>query len=489
MDKRFDRLPVLMRNAIITLKQMHNTPDALAMPAVLGVANLAAIPHYRINTQLFGNIPLSLFILCMVPTGMRKTTNYREVGVGIERFEQARETLMDDDQTRFSIEDAIYKKLLKTYEKEMMDIQTGLTVQTPGMRQPVKPVRPRPVETYTYRLSKATLNGVLDQLRTQPFLGLFSSEAGEMFNSHAFQGGRNDISKSIEMTAGLTNMWDGNELVRQTGQTDSNLRLRNRAVNMMFFLQEGTVRAVLNNPLFSEQGFVHRLLITQAESQPDAGITDVEEYFRQRELQKQSLEPFHERIQDIISGSIRRLEDRPFELDPMILEMTRRAREIMVEYRNQNRNRAREDLQHYAGFAERLTEQMLRIAGTLAVFDQRGQIDDNSMLAACDLMDYFCEQRRNLEVGITSRNPDLVSAAEKLLNWMQQKSFTGTKTEIRRYVRWFRDLTVDEQDKILEDLLLTEEIVIREMVSKNGKMLRHFSPADPELATPSQTTE
>jgi (2Fe-2S) ferredoxin len=376
---------------------------------------------------------------------------------------------MDDDQTRFSIEDAIYKKLLKTYEKEMMDLQTGLTVQTPGMRAPVKPTRPRPVETYTYRLSKATLNGVLDQLRTQPFLGLFSSEAGEMFNGHAFQGGRNDISKSIEMTTGLTNMWDGNELVRQTGQTESNLRLRNRAVNMMFFLQEATVRDVLSNKMFSEQGFVHRLLITQAESQPDPQITDIDEYFRQRQLQKQSLEPFHERILDIISTPLRTVEDRIFELDPLILEMTASARNILVDYRNRNRNRAREDLERYAGFAERLTEQMLRIAGTLAVFDLKTVIDDASMLAAGDLMDYFCEQRLNLEVGVTSRNPDLVSGAEKLLHWMQQRSFTGTRREIRNYVRWFKALSAEEADRILEELVLDGAVVMEERTNAKGR--------------------
>ena len=42
MDKRFELLPELMKAAISCLQQLHNTPDALAMPAVLGVANLAA---------------------------------------------------------------------------------------------------------------------------------------------------------------------------------------------------------------------------------------------------------------------------------------------------------------------------------------------------------------------------------------------------------------------------------------------------------------
>jgi hypothetical protein len=204
----------------------------------------------------------------------------------------------------------------------------------------------------------------------------------------------------------------------------------------------------------------------------------VDEYFRQRQLQKQSLEPFHERILDIISSPLRTVEDRIFELDPLILEMTASAREILVDYRNRNRNRAREDFERYAGFAERLTEQMLRIAGTLAVFEQRSAIDDDSMLAACDLMDYFCEQRLNLEVGVTSRNPDLVSGAEKLLHWMQQRSFTGSKNEIRKYVRWFRSLSLEEADRILEELVLDGQLILEERTTAKGRQCVVYRMAD-----------
>lgn len=480
MDKRFDRLPPLMRQAIQTLKDLHNTPDALAMPAVLGMVNLAVMPHNRIESILFGEIPISLYILCMLPTGMRKTTNYNEVSVGIERFEKRMWENLKDEPVRVKIDTSMFIKALKKYEKDLDSYADAVQVPGNPVLAPVPPAEVRPRETANYRLKTATLNGIMDQLRGQAFVGLFSAEAGEMFNSHSFQGGRGDQSRSIQMSAALTSMWDGTVIERQTGIQDNNVRLHNRAVNMMFFLQEETIRDFLNNPIYSSQGFVHRMLITQADRSHNPPVDLTDAGMQQIASVRAQLDPFHDHIEHLISAHMHLLPDRPFELDRHVIHISPEAREVFELYINANDSRATGDLHNWAGFAERLYEHALRIAGTLAAFEQKVTVDQNCALAAVDLMDYFTEQRLNLTLGISTRNPHQATATQRLLEWMRQRTFVGTTRELGQRVKWFKDLTREERDAVLEELVRDGLIHVASVMAKNGREKTVYSVAKPE---------
>jgi hypothetical protein len=459
MDKRFELLPDLMKTAINTLQQLHNTPDSLAMPAVLGVANLAAMPHYRINSIKFGNIPISLYILCMLPTGMRKSTNYKEVSVGIEEFEELQWDRLKNETLRHALDTKVYDNAVKRYTKDREDNSVFGIVPVPD---PVLPI-----ETCEYRLKKATLNGIIDQLRSQPFVGLFSDEAGEFFNSHSFQGGRDAQSKSIEMSAALTSMWDGSVVTRQTGK--DSIRLSNRAVNMMFFLQEETVREFINNPVFSAQGFVHRILVTQSGSVPKLSLDLSDEAMARDDVIRSQLTPFHARIRDIIGRPLQLRADRAFELEPQVLQMTSGARTIFAHFHNQRLDSVDQELRNWAGFGERLLEHALRIAGTLAAFEDAGIVTEQHAACAMDLMDFFIEQRINLQLGITSRNMTQTLGVERLASWMQDRKFVGTRNDIRKSVRWFAHLTEDEKDQLLEDLVRSDKVSIETTVAANHK--------------------
>lgn len=459
MDKRFELLPDLMKDAIRCLQQLHNTPDALAMPAVLGIANLAAMPHYKIDTIKFGIKPIGLYILCMLPTGMRKSTNYNEVSVGIERFEQRQWDRLKNEVLRYELDEKAFKKACAKYIKDQEDNGTFGTVLLPD------PVRP--IETAEYRLKKATLNGIIDQLKSQPFVGLFSDEAGEFFNSHSFQGGRDAQSKSIEMSAALTTMWDGGIITRQTGMDST--KLSNRAVNMMFFLQEETVRDFINNPVFSAQGFVHRILVTQSGAVAKMPLDLSDEAIAQDNQIRSQLEPFHSRIDTIISQRLQMREDRAFELQPKILRLNDQARMIFAHFYNERLESVDNELRNWSGFGERLLEHALRIAGTLAAFDGVNTVTEQHAACAMDLMDYFIEQRINLQLGITSRNMTQTLGVERLAGWMQDKRFVGTRRELSRRVRWFAGLTESEKDQLLEDLVRSEQVEVDVTESANHK--------------------
>jgi len=308
---------------------------------------------------------------------------------------------------------------------------------------------------------------------------LFSAEAGEMFNSHSFQGGR-DQSRSIEMSAALTSMWDGTVIERQTGIQENNVRLHNRAVNMMFFLQEETIRDFLNNPMYSSQGFVHRILITQAERTEDPEVDMSDAGMQQLARLRAQLDPFHAHIEHLISNTLHLQPDRHFELNRHTIAISEEAAEVFEHYINSNRHRSHGDLHNWAGFGERLYEHALRIAGTLTAFELRNTVDQNSALAAVDLMDYFVEQRLNLELGISTRNPVQATATARLWDWMVQRQWAGTKRELGQYVRWFGHLTRDERDSILEELVRDGLVHAESVVARNGREKIVYSVATQE---------
>jgi hypothetical protein len=227
--------------------------------------------------------------------------------------------------------------------------------------------------------------------------------------------------------------------------------------------------------MFSAQGFVHRILIAQSDwvENPDVDLT-VAGQQRQTALRDQ-LEPFHQRIEHLISQPLRTRPDRPFELDRATLTLTQAAADQVQRYYNANKNRAREDLQHWAGFAERLLEHLLRIAGTVAAFEQATQIGADHVRAAEDLMDFFVEQRRNIELGVTSRDQQRVLSVNRLVQWIEEKAWSGTRAQLSKHVRWFRDMSETEKDQMLEDAVVSGRLQVEIQTSTTHPDVHRYS--------------
>ena len=459
MDKRFDRLPEDMKIAIAVLKELHHVPDSMAMPVVLGVANLAAQAHYDVDSAKYGVKPISLFLVAMAATGARKTTIFNELMPGIERFIKEKRELVKNERFTFEIEQAIYDKEKKKYLKDREENGMFGTVALP--------VPPTPLETIDYKASKATLNGIIDILKNQSFVGLFSSEGGEFFNGHSFQGGKNDISRAVEMSASLTGMWDGTEIAKTTGM--EKIKLFNRRVNMLFLLQTETVENMLNNPIFSEQGFLHRILFTQTPKYEKKLWDDSLEARQAEQIFRDSLKDFHDRIYRLISRQLPVKTDWPFELEPQVIEQTAASRAVYTDFYNSTITWSDGKLKNYTGFAERLHEHAIRIAGTIAAFKGDMQISEDTALCSLDLLDFFIEQRLALETGIQNINPIQTQGANKLEQWFKQHpGWQGSHRELRQANRWFNKLGQDQRERLLEELVVDEIITAETTQTPTG---------------------
>lgn len=459
MNKLFEKLPIEMLDAIEALKELHATPDAMALQVVLGTANLAAMKMYNVDSRIYGVRPINEFFVCMAPTGAMKSTNYRETLVGVEMFEKYKQDELHNEPTRFALDKKRFAKEEATYLK-MMETDPGLA----KIPQPIKPI-----ETAKYTIGKATVNGIVDQLKSQPFVGLFSSEAGEFFNSHSFQG--KDASKAIEMSASLTSMWDGHAIEKLTGM--EKVSLKNRRVNMLFLLQSETIQTILNTPIFSEQGFIHRILLTQCDyyDKPDWEFTQEAELRQQAARAK--LDAFHSKIGKMMHSIVVMMPNKNFEMDLQTMRQTDQAHETLGKWRNTGKDRSIRDLKNYAGFAERLHEHALRLAATIAAFEGSNILKQAHAECAIDLMEYYIQQRRQLEVGVSDYNPNRSAGANKMLEWIIEKNWRGSLRELATFgPNWYRKLNKPQRDEIIMDLLAQESIVITEEVAQNGKTVK-----------------
>lgn len=461
MNQRFERLPTAMKNAMQGLHDLHGTPENMNLQVLLGVANTAAAKRFKVDTDDgfeggYGIRPIHEYFLGIAPTGAQKSTVFRDTTPGIEAYQ-------DRMQRELGTEEVRYELHLKKFNNEKKEYLVKLEddPMTPVPKSPI------PAETADYLITKGTLNGITKPLKSQPMVALFSSEAGEFFAGHSFQGGK-DISKAVEMSASLTSMWDGSAIEKNTGE--ESYKLKNRCVSMLFLLQERTIQHILNNPMYSEQGFIHRILITQS-SRFQKPVWELTQESKQRKkAAKEKLLAFNNRIAAMMDQGIRTLPGKPFEIDYEIIKASTDATKEIVDWYNANRLRDTGDMANYAGFMQRIHEHCMRLAATVAAFDGDTVIQRNHALCAIDLMDFYIQERLDLDIGVMVRDQDRSQSASKVLAWIKSKNWTGTANELRKMgPGMFREADASQRSQIIADLLNDEELIMEDIVSNSGK--------------------
>lgn len=472
LDKRFDRLPEEMRIAMLVLKELHGAPEEITLPTVLSVVNSACQHRYNVDSMKYGVRPISLYLLAMAETGGGKSTIYRELSTELKKFQEQKMTLTQQERQRFEAEEAVYKMRMKKYSKSVLEANGDDMTDYVDVSQLDAPTPPRPIETFNYMPKKATLNGLIEILLSQSFAWISSTEGGEFFSGHSFQG--RDNSKAIELTTSLTALWDGDDLDKNTGIVQQ--RIRGRRVNMFFLLQKAVIQDVLNNRTFQEQGFLNRWLITDAPKyvRPE-WLTDAES-MQKEDLIRQQLTSFNQRIDHMLSASTQRngpIWD-PYALQLSVIGWDPEAHRLMVDHLfNQCRN-GLDRLAHYEGFADRLHEHGIRVAATLAAFKGEENISMETAQAALDIMDFFIEQRANLEIGVRDRDPDQTLGVRRFTEWLRRHHSDLAGQEItrswvaKRGPGWLRKLGPEQRQSILADCVLNGDLVAEEYRASTG---------------------
>lgn len=463
-----EHLPTEFKNAMIAMNQLHNTPYEFSLPCLLGMANSCSQHLYDVDSYKYGIKPISLFMMGLLGTGGSKSTTMGMIEGPLKEFEKRMNEALKNEDARFAVENKLYKNKIKKYEK---DVEDGLS--------PPFPMKPIPAETAYYLNQKFTINGFMETLSSQPHACIITAEAGEFFSGHAFQGGKQDANRAVEMTTALTKLWDGSNLMRVV--KDERVMLDNRRVNSFFLVQEGVIRDVLSNRTFQEQGFTHRILIFQIKTFEKPDIKFTPESDLKEETAKNGLKPYLDKLEVLLSKRPTKIPERLFELQPIVISSTQEAKVYMGDFANECKfmGYPGNKLEKYEGFSSRIHEHMIRIAGTFAAFNDREHVEItiDEAKAAVDIMKLFIEHRSNLDMGIQDTRPDLSQGAGVLETWFknhQDKSFTK-RDLARNGPPGFKTISDSQRITILEELLSSEIIVATETVAKNGRKTLEYT--------------
>lgn len=455
-------LPDEFKNAMIALKELHNTPYEFSLIVLLGMTNNCIQHLYDVNSYKYGVRPTSLFIMLILGTGGSKSTIEGELKGPLVNFQKRMWEAFSNEEARYMSEMKIYKKKITQYEK---DLEDGL--------KPTFPEKPMPAETANYLNSKFTVGGIIDTLKSQPFMNIITAEAGEFFSSHAFQGGKQEANRAMEMTTSLTKGWDGDTLSKNI--KDERIMLLCRRIAAMWMVQEGVIRPTLNNKTFQEQGFTHRILIGQIGTfdKPDMSF-DIE-VEQKEQLARNGLKRYLDRLDRLLEIRPRMVPDRHFELDPIVINSTDEAKRYIGNFYNSCKDIGKKDnkLARYEGFANRIHEHTIRVAATLAAFNNNDvvEITIREAKASVDIMNMFIEHRAGLEMGITDTRPDLSQGAMVLEDWFKKHiGKSMTKRELAIYgPSGFQTISDGQRITILQELVSSEVLIATETVAKNGR--------------------
>lgn len=462
-DLKFKFLPPLLAYTMQALKEVNNVPEEMAIQAILGTVNFATQSLYNVDPVFFGGaiIPTTDYFISLAPTAGMKSTIYKMLDHGIKRFEEDEKIRYGQEIQNFKLAHAIWEK---EYDKLMKSMKTEDLQDKDRFDALINSLGPEPKKptSFKYRLSTGTRNGLIDFLDNVPHGGMSSSEAGEFFNGHAFQDGKNN-SKGFEMITTLTNLWDGQPVERVTG-IDTKI-IQNRRFTMLFLLQKAMAKDWLGNKVYSEQGFVHRLLITHCD------YWDVPEMDRNRIPQlkesQNKLKDFHDRIYELLKRQRQFKLDSKLELDLPIITMTDEAIDKLASFDNKIKKEQTTTYSEYQGFVARLFEHTVRIAATVAIFEGSNYIEVRHADCAIELSFFYLEQRMTLDLGANTKYQNQVSVAEKLTLDIMKKIRSGVTIDKswlnRSSPNYFRGLAVEERRKIMEEVisrgLLKEEKV------------------------------
>ena len=475
-----DLLPDIIRDTMAALTQLTNAPDEMTLPITLAVANFATQGLTNVDTLEWDPCSISEYFVVLVPSGGMKTSISSMLMSGIEKFEI-------EEEQRNKQANIDYKIAMKKFAKDIDEAAKSSALVSPT--EPIKPKGSR------YRAEKATVNGLINTLTSVPFAGLFSSDAGEFFNSYSF----GDRGRSNEMVSTLSKAWSGEALDRVTGIEENNVKLRKRRFNMLVLLQQ-ELAGFLNDKTMQQQGFIHRLLVTQCElfEKHDADMSAAGR--TKKATDRKILDPFNDRVYDLltevevvqdkmrnppiaIGGTMLQqlqarvaLNTNPNELilPVMLTCQTDNATKLFeAAYNKYKRMAILKANEEFASFYNRAFEHVMRLAATLAAFDKKTEITEREAECAIRLIEYFIDQRLTLNVEGESRHDLIIEVGEILLKGLEKMpGKQATKTELFQFKGISRKITGEVHAKVLQDLVIRELIRLSERPGKGTKPIQ-----------------
>jgi hypothetical protein len=378
-----DAFPGPMKEAIEALAERHEAHPTLCAQSVLAAANLAV--HARVNVRRLDNsvCPTSVFLVTLAESGERKSSVDATLMRPLTALEEHDQRTYDNDRFDHDVEKAVYEKLQETAKKEK---------DASKMREILQTLRdqPEPPLWRTRKTADFTIEGLGKVLQYgMGHIAIFSSEGGSLIGGHAFS----EEAKLRTATA-LVQLWDGQAMTRI--RVGEQVRLAHRRTTMSLMVQPRIADRFLMDEVLLEQGFINRLLVAHPPS-----LAGFREYPESSPFLARPIIEFQRRLTAHLELAPAIREGTRNELNPSLVDLAPAARGRIREFQRAMEPRLRQhsEFAHIRGYANRLSEQAVRLAATLQAFMEPDTREVTEVYAghAIKLAEYFGHEMARLQ--------------------------------------------------------------------------------------------
>ena len=383
--------------AIVEIVQV---PAALAAQSVLAAAAMAAQPHANV-LRAGQPIPLSLFALTIAESGDRKSAADR---LALRAHQERQQTLQET-----------YRQALAVYRKRRDAYQSvrGQALEKPKGKAEVRAAEltdqeePQPPPLPFILAEDPTLEGLQKSfLLGQASQGLFSDEGGLFFGGHA--GKPENLLKSA---SGLSSLWDGSPIRRLRAAEGESAARAGCRLSVHLMIQPVVAREVLTNPILQGQGFLARFLVAWPQSLAGSRL-----YRDLNPDEDVCLNRYWQRMAQLLARTPALEAHEGLAPPSLTMEAPALTAWIKVHNRIETRLGKGGELQEIKPMAAKGAENVLRIAGVMAVVEESESITCELIERAAKLMEWYLGEA--LRVVNPAQADSRTLLAQRLLEWL-----------------------------------------------------------------------
>ena len=394
---------------VVDIANHTSTPQSMVGGTVLSAFSLVAMRLVNAKVPQYPPTPLSLYFSTIGESGDGKDNEEGVVFKPIKDYQRALLEGHHDVTLEFDRKRKAHEREKKLLEREKLNKEEYLEkLKKLDGDEPIAPIEP------VFLTGDPNIEGIYRLFRDGfPFLGVFTDEGAQLFGGTAFS--KDNDKKTI---ANLSSIWSGKEWSK-VRQGEGASILYDRRLCMHIMVQPDVIREVLENKLYTNQGFLCRFLYSWPVSMAHpVRHEDIEQY--------ESVQKFWRRCEQLLKLEYRQTKDGGLILDN--LEPSDDAQKAYDDYHDYVDTRTLENGEYepVRGFARRAAENALRIAGCLSMARNHESrvIDRETMEAGIKLADWYLNEILRITLdGMAS--PEILKA-EKLLEWFRKKGIKAT---------------------------------------------------------------
>lgn len=431
-----EALGTLLGGATAAIIEAVQVPDALAAQSVLAAAAMAAQPHANV-LRAGQEIPLSLFALTVAESGDRKSAADR---LALSAHHDRQRQLLDNykaEKNDYRDKRDAYQRCRELVLDKAKGPSEGMAAELTKLEEPAPPLVPFILaeEPTLEGLQKSLLHG-------HPSQGLFSDEGGQFFGGHASR-----PENLLKTAAGLSKLWDGAPIARTRAAEGESASRSGCRLSLHMMIQPIVAQEVLASPIMQGQGFLARFLVAWPESLAGTRFYRNADPFKDARLVR-----YWQCMAHLLSLALPL--DEAGQLSPPALSLEQDAMAAWISTHDEIEVELGKggDLQEIKPTAAKGAENVLRIAGVLAVIEQTGAITQPIDERAAALVHWYLAEALRL-CSPAKAEPHLTQA-QRLFDWLLAKGWYSFESRaLQREGPRFARKSAAQRDQLLSVLV------------------------------------